>query len=44
MGWMVAKAGPATAIIAAITNATVANKMMRFISATSFLCAPHRSV
>ena len=29
-------AGPAKAIMAAITNATVTIKMMRFISATSF--------
>jgi hypothetical protein len=31
MGWIVAEAGPATAIIAAITNATVTIKTMRFI-------------
>ena len=36
-GWMVAKAGPASAIISAMTNATVTMKMMRFINATS-LC------
>src|SRR5215217_1998264 len=36
-GWMVAKAGPAIAIINAITNATVTGKTMRLISATSFL-------
>jgi hypothetical protein len=36
-GWMVAEAGPATAIIAAITNATVTIKTMRFIGATSLL-------
>jgi hypothetical protein len=35
-GWMVAKAGPASAIISAMTNATVTIKMMRLISATSF--------
>jgi hypothetical protein len=33
---MVAKAGAATAIINAITNATVTSKTMRFIGATSF--------
>src|SRR5215208_2757267 len=36
-GWMVANAGPATAIINAITIATVTSKMMRFIGATSFV-------
>jgi hypothetical protein len=35
-GWMVAEAGPATANINAITNATVTIKTMRFIGATSF--------
>ena len=36
MGWMVAKAGAATPIINAMTNATVTSKTMRFIvSATS---------
>jgi hypothetical protein len=33
---MVAKAGPASAIINATTNATVNKKVMRFIGATSF--------
>jgi hypothetical protein len=32
----VADAGPATASIAAMTNATVTIKMMRFMGATSF--------
>jgi len=36
IGWMVAKAGPASASINAMTNATVTIEMMRFISATSF--------
>jgi hypothetical protein len=36
-GWIVAKAGAATPIINAMTNATVTSKTMRFIvSATSF--------
>jgi len=35
-GWMVANAGPASAIINAMTNATVTIKTMRFIGATSF--------
>jgi hypothetical protein len=34
-----ARVGPAIASIAAMTRATVANKMMRFISATSFIGA-----
>jgi hypothetical protein len=34
-GWIVAEAGPATAIITAMTNATVTSKTMRFINATS---------
>jgi len=33
---MVARAGPATASINAITDATVNKKVMRFIGATSF--------
>jgi hypothetical protein len=35
MGWMVAEAGPASAIMSAMTNATVTIKTMRFMNATS---------
>jgi len=40
-GWIVAKAGAAIIIIAAIIAATVPNKSTRFISATSFPRNPH---
>jgi hypothetical protein len=36
-GWMAAYAGPVSAIINAMTTATVTIKTMRLISATSFL-------
>jgi hypothetical protein len=37
-GWTVAKAGPATTIIAAIIVVTVSNKIMRFMLSASSSC------